>query len=359
MDNFASLSQFITKQIMNTITTKSFFIILFCSVLVGGCKPHHYEYTKISGFIQGSSYHITYENSKGRNYKGDIDSILKVFNKTFSLWDSTSLISRINNNDKKARADDWFVTVFKKSAEINRLSDGAFDITVGPLVRAWGFSNAPVAKHDSAYIDSLRQFVGMEKVHLKKSRKVTKSYPGVQLDMNALAQGFSTDVICDFFDQKGILNYMVEIGGEVRAQGKNASGNYWRIGVDKPIDGNLEPGDQLQAIIELKNKSVSTSGNYRKFYIENGVKYSHEIDPKTGRPARNTLLSATVVAPDCITADALATAFMVLGLEKSKQLLMHKEFSDIEVMFIYGDQQGAFKIFTSKGMDKMVVEITK
>jgi len=338
------------------MTTKHFILILLSSVILTGCKPRVYEYTKISGFAQGTSYHITYENSKGKNYQADIESILNDFNKSLSIWDSTSVISRINKNDPAVEVDDWFVASFNKASEINKISGGAFDITVGPVVRAWGFSTAPVAKHDPAYIDSLLQFVGMEKVKLEK-RKVIKSSPGVQIDMNGLAQGYSTDIVCQFFDRKGIKNYMVEIGGEVRAKGKNASGKFWKIGVDKPVDGNMQPGEMLQAIIEINNKSVSTSGNYRKFYVENGVKYSHTIDPKTGKPAYNTLLSATVVAPDCITADALATSFMVLGVEKGKQLL--EKLSGIGVLFIYSDQQGGYKVFSSKGMDKMVVEMAK
>jgi FAD:protein FMN transferase len=172
-----------------------------------------------------------------------------------------------------------------------------------------------------------------------------------------LAQGYSVDVVCDFFKRKGIKNYMVEIGGEVRAKGINGSGKIWKIGVDKPVDGNMEPGKMLQAIIEIDNKSVSTSGNYRKFYVENGVKYSHTIDPKTGKPAKNTLLSATVVAPDCITADALATSFMVLGVEKGKQL--QEKLKGIDVLFIYSDQQGGYQVFASKGMEKLVVELAK
>jgi thiamine biosynthesis lipoprotein len=227
---------------------------------------------------------------------------------------------------------------------------------VGPVVRAWGFSTVTVARHDSAYIDSLFQYVGMEKVQLK-NRKVIKVSPGVKLDMNGLAQGYSTDIVCDFLDHQGIKNYMVEIGGEVRAKGKNGSGKFWRIGIDKPTDDNQQPGSQLQAIIEIKNKAVSTSGNYRKFYIENGIKYSHTIDPKTGKPAHNTLLSATVVASDCITADALATSFMVLGVEKGKELL--QKLKDVEVMLIYSSPLGEYQIFSSKGMEQMVIEMEK
>lgn len=253
-------------------------------------------------------------------------------------------------------ADDWFVDVFKKSAEVNAVSGGAFDITVGPVVKAWGFGNGPVAKHDTSYIDSLLQFVGMEKVKLD-GRKVIKKYPGVKLDVNALAQGYSVDVVCDFFKSKGIRNYLVEIGGEVRGKGTNAKNNNWHIGIDKPEDGNMMPGNELEAIIEINNKALATSGNYRKFFVENGVKYAHTIDPKTGFPARNTLLSATVVCDDCITADAYATSFMVLGVEKSKELL--KKLPDLEVYFVYSNPKGDYEVFFSEGMKKMIVEQEK
>jgi thiamine biosynthesis lipoprotein len=269
------------------------------------------------------------------------------------MYDSTSIISRINNNDPTVEADDWFIDVFKKSSEVSTLSGGALDITVGPVVHAWGFGTAPIAKHDKAYIDSLLQFVGMDKVKLE-GRKVTKKYPGVSLDVNAVAQGYSVDVVSKFFETKGIKNYLVEIGGEVHCKGTNAKDKLWHVGIDKPTDENIAPGDQLEAIIELDNKSLTTAGNYRKFFVENGVKYGHTIDPKTGFPAKNTLLSATVVADDAVTADAWDTAFMVLGLEKSKELL--KKLPGIDVYFIYSNEQGKFEVFYSEGLKKMIVE---
>lgn len=327
-------------------------VILF----LNACQTKKSEYMKISGFAQGTNYHITYENSKNEDYSDDIDSILKAFDKSCSIYDSTSIISKINNNDPMVEADNWFVDVFKKSAEVNAVSGGAFDITVGPVVNAWGFGNGPVAKHDTAYIDSLLQFVGMEKVKLD-GRKVIKKYPGVKLDVNALAQGYSVDVVCDFFKSKGIRNYLVEIGGEVRGKGTNAKDKFWHIGIDKPADGNMLPGNELEAIIEINNKALATSGNYRAFYVENGVKYAHTIDPKTGFPARNTLLSTTVVCDDCITADAYATSFMVLGVEKSKELL--KKLPDLEVYFVYSNPKGDYEIFFSEGMKKMIVEQEK
>jgi thiamine biosynthesis lipoprotein len=322
-------------------------------VLLTSCRTKKSEYLKISGFAQGTTYHITYENSNNEDYSADIDSILKAFDKSLSIYDSTSIISRINNNDRTVEADDWFVEVFNKSAEVNAISGGAFDITVGPVVKAWGFANGPVAKHDTAHIDSLLQYVGMDKVKLE-GRKVIKKYPGVKLDVNALAQGYSVDVVCDFFKNKGIKNYLVEIGGEVRGKGTNASGKFWHIGIDRPEDGNLMPGNELQAIIEINNKSLATSGNYRKFFVENGVKYAHTIDPKTGFPARNTLLSATVVCDDCITADAYATSFMVVGVEKSKDML--SKLKGVEVYFVYSNPQGGYEVYFSEGMKKMIVE---
>jgi len=329
---------------------------LILLMLFTTCKTKKSEYMKISGFAQGTTYHITYENTTGVDYSQAIDSILKDFNKSCSIYDSTSIISRINNNDPTVEADDWFIDVFNKSVEVNATSGGAFDITVGPVVNAWGFGSTPVMRHDTAYIDSLLQFVGMEKVKLEK-RKIIKKYPGVKLDVNALAQGYSTDVVCDFFKSKGIRNYLVEIGGEVRGKGTNAKNNYWHVGIDKPSEDNSAPGEKLQAIIELNNKSLSTSGNYRAFWVENGVKYSHEIDPKTGFPARNTLLSSSVICDDCITADAYATAFMVLGVDKSKELL-HK-LPGVDVYFVYTNSKGEYEVFFTDGLKKMIIEQEK
>ncbi len=326
---------------------------LFAVLLLASCQTKKSEYVKISGFAQGTTYNITYENSSNEYYGQAIDSILKAFDKSLSSYDSTSIISRINNDDPLVEADDWFVEVFKKSAEVNVISGGAFDITVGPVTRAWGFGDGPVAKHDSAYIDSLLQFVGMDKVKIE-DHNVIKKYPGVKIDVNAIAQGYSVDVVCEFFESKGIKNYLVEIGGEVRGKGTNAKDKFWHIGIDKPSDGNMDPGNELQAIIEINNKSLATSGNYRKFFVEDGIKYSHTIDPKTGFPARNTLLSATVVCDDCMTADAYATAFMVLGVERSMELL--PKLQDIEVYFVYSNPEGEYEVFFSEGMKKMIVK---
>jgi thiamine biosynthesis lipoprotein len=327
---------------------------LFLALLfLSACQPKRSEYFKISGFAQGTTYHITYENSNREDYSAAIDSILRAFDKSLSIYDSTSIISRMNNNDTTARADQWFIDVFNKSVEVNKTSDGAFDITVGPVVNAWGFGKGPELKHDTAYIDSLLRFVGMDKVRLE-GRKLVKKFPGVKLDVNALAQGYSVDVVCDFFKSKGIRNYLVEIGGEVRGKGVNDKGKLWQIGIDRPKDNNFSPGDDLQAIVQIDNKALATSGNYRAFYVENGVKYSHEIDPKTGFPSHNTLLSTSVVCSDCVTADAYATAFMVMGFEKSKALV--DQLKDLDVYFVYSNPEGKYEVYYTGGMKKMIVE---
>jgi thiamine biosynthesis lipoprotein len=336
---------------------KLLWIFSLCVCFTACKKTPKYDYNKLSGFTQGTSYHITYENNTGKDYSLAVDSLLQAFSKSLSTYDSTSVISGINLNKPNAKADELFIKVFRKAKDFYDLSGGAFDITVGPLVNAWGFGPpGPQAKIDTTQIPALLQLVGMNRVHLQ-GNTVVKDNPNIRIDVNAIAQGFSVDYIADYFENEGVKNYMVEIGGEVRTKGKNAKGEYWRIGVDKPLDNNSLPGQNLQAILQLNNKSISTSGNYRKFYERNGVKYAHTINPKTGFPAKNNLLSATVLADDCTTADALATTFMVLGLDKSIELL--KKLKHVEVFFIYNDANGNYQQYFSKGMKKRVLQDEK
>ena len=270
---------------------------------------------------------------------------------SLSVYKDSSIISKINRNED-AVPDSFFTEVFRKSVLISEMTDGAFDITVGPLVRAWGFGPDAHKSFTEAKRDSLLKLVGMSKVSLINGRLV-KTDPHVCLDVNAIAQGFSVDVICRLFDNLGIKNYLVEIGGEVRAKGKKG-GNLWRIGIDKPVDNNMTPGETLQAIIKISDKALATSGNYRKFYIEDGIKYSHEIDPKTGYPAKNTLLSVTIIADECAMADGIATACMVMGKEKTIQFLgIHPEF---EAYLVYSDDSGNFKTWTSEKLKKDLSE---
>jgi thiamine biosynthesis lipoprotein len=311
------------------------------------------EYKKIHGQTQGTTYNITYEDRKGRELKPRIEMLLSKFDLSLSIYEPQSIISRINNN-QDIRVDRNFRRVFHKAEEVYHISDGAFDITVGPLINAWGFGPKASISTDSITIDSILQFVGMDKIKLDGSYLI-KEEPNIQLDVNAIAQGYSVDLVAEFLERKGIANYLVEIGGEVKTKGVNEKGNLWKIGIDKPIDNNYIAGKNLQAIIQLDNKSVATSGNYRKFYEKDGIKYAHSINPKTGYPVLSRLLSATVMSKDCMTADAYATAFMVMGLEKSIILLSDQ--NTIEAYFIYSDDNGNLKTYMTPGMKDAVSEL--
>lgn len=314
------------------------------------------EYKKIEGYIQGTTYHITYEYRTKKDLHPEIEKILHDFDKSLSSYEPQSIISRINKNDPAVIPDELFIEVFQKSVEINQKTNGFFDITVAPIVNAWGFGFAPGADVDSNLIDSLMKFVGMEKVNIKNG-KIIKSDPSVMIDVNAIAQGFSVDVVCRFLDEKKVKNYLVEIGGELKSKGINPKGEDWKIGIDSPIEGNMEAGRTLQAIVAIKGKALATSGNYRKFYEKDGLKYSHTMDPKTGYPALSRLLSATVLADDCMTADAYATSFMVMGIERSIEFLSNNKF--LEAYLVYSDDSGSFKSYSTEGMKNHVIKEAK
>lgn len=312
------------------------------------------EFLEIVGQAQGTYYKIKYEDRPSRNLKGRIEQHLHKFDLSLSIYDSTSIISRVNRNEENLKLDKYFLTVFNKSEEIYHVSNGAFDITVGPLVNAWGFGVSGELSADSSKIDSILQFIGMDKVVLENG-KIKKSHPSVQLDVNAIAQGYSVDVIAAFLERKGIKNYLIDIGGEIKAKGVNHKGAAWRIGIDKPIENNYSRSpENVQAVFSIINKSLATSGNYRKFHEKNGVKYSHSINPKTGYPVMSKLLSATVIAENCMSADAFATAFMVMGLEKS--ILFLSKHKELDAYLIYSDDEGNFKTFVTPNFKKLLVD---
>ena len=327
---------------------------IVCCFIFVACKPKPaIKYDHIEGLAQGTTYSMTFENSSGKKYGALIDSILKDFDRSLSEYVPSSIISRMNANDSTVRADKHFKTIFEKSGQLWEQTGGAMDITVGPITDALGFGASAKTEFDSAKIKRLLKYVGFEKVRLEND-KLIKSDTAVKLDVNSIAQGYSVDVVSNFFESEGMKNYMVEIGGEVRAKGKNAKGLYWHIGIDKPNEGERMPGENLQAIIGLDNQSVTTAGNYRKFFEDNGVKYTHIINPKTGFPVRSRLLSVTIVAKDCITADGWDTAFMVLGLEKSVELL--KKHSELEAYLIYNDEKGNYQVYMTDGFKKMLTQ---
>ena len=319
----------------------SIVLLLFLS----GCKESSSELLKIAGEAQGTTYHISFYSGDGNDYQQAIDSIFKKIDSSLSTYLPVSIISRVNQNEESVELDDHFIKVYDKAAEVSKLTNGVFDITVAPIINAWGFGFSKKEKVDSFMIDSLLQFIGYKKVQLKNNR-VIKEKPGIMLDFNAIAQGYTVDVIAKYLELKGIRSYFIELGGEVRARGKKSGDENWKVGIDKPIEDAA--GDrELQSILKLQDQALATSGNYRKFYVEKGQKYSHIIDPATGYPAKNNLLSVSVVANDCMTADAFATAFMVLGLERAKQFLAENKDLQLEVYFIY-DNKGEWETYTSE-----------
>ena len=307
-------------------------------------------YNSIEGLIFGTVYHVTYQYDG--DLKPEIEKAFKTFDGSLSTFNDTSVISKINQN-KEVVPDSFFLNVYNRSMEISKETDGAFDITVAPLVNAWGFGFKKNQQVDSLTIDSLLQITGYEKISLAQG-KIIKKDARIMLDCSAIAKGYASDVIAGVLQRHGVKNFMVEIGGEIVARGHNPKKEAWRIGVNKPVDDSLSMNQELQTILQLTDVGMATSGNYRNFYYKEGKKYAHTINPKTGYPVQHNLLSTTVVAKDCMTADALATAFMVMGLEKAEAFAnAHPE---IEAYFIYSDEKGNFQNYFTKGMKKYIAE---
>jgi thiamine biosynthesis lipoprotein len=308
------------------------------------------NYITVSGMALGTSFKIIYNDSKKRDFYDSVMKIFDEFENSLSLYRKHSIISKVNRNEDVV-LDDYFIEMFNRAREITEQTDGAFDISAAPLFEVWGWGEKEKIKVTPEMIDSLKQYTGMDKIRIE-GRKTFKTSPNVRINSNAIAKGYCSDIVAKFIERQGISDYLVEIGGEVVLKGKNRLGKDWRMGIDKPFDGNLIPGQSLQAIVNISDKALATSGDYRRYYIENGVKYSHTIDPKTGYSAKQNVLSVTVIASDCMTADALATAFMVMGLEKTKKFLMQHH--DIEVFLLYADKDDV-KEFVSENMKHRIV----
>jgi thiamine biosynthesis lipoprotein len=331
--------------------TLYFFLVLS---FLAACSDDLSNYGRLTGFTQGTTYSIVYDGIaefSTEKMREEAEEILADIDSSLSVYNDSSVISRINRNEDIA-ANKYFAEVFDKSVEMSELTGGAFDITVMPLVRAWGFGPDEHKNFDRSKLDSLLSLVGFRKVELRDN-KVIKADPRVTLDANAIAQGYTVDVLSNRFDELGIRNYLIEVGGEVRVRGKKGR-NYWKIGIDRPADSNMVPGANLQAILKLTDKSLATSGNYRKFFVENGVKYSHTIDPVTGYPAKNRLLSASIITRECAVADAVATACMVMGLEKSIEFLNNNP--AIEGYLIYSDDNGNYSTWISASLKQYLEE---
>lgn len=304
------------------------------------------SYLSESGRVFGTFYKIKYEAKDGRSlaehYKRlflEVDSSLSTFNKE-------SIISRFNSGEDSVLVDSHFRNVFEKGAAVSEISGGAFDMTVAQVVNAWGFGFSKRDDVSDELIDSLMRHVGYGKVRLVNGLLV-RDEAGVMLDASAIAKGYSVDVVARCLDSLGVENYMVEIGGEISVKGVNYEGRPWGIGVTNPVDDSTMMRTELYDVVYLQDKAMATSGNYRQYYHKGGKKYSHTIDPRTGYPVEHNLLSASVFADDCMTADALATACMVVGLDSS--MAMIEAIPDVEGFFIYADSSGVFQTKTTSG----------
>jgi thiamine biosynthesis lipoprotein len=334
---------------MSAIRALLFSIIAI--LLLNSCERESKSTINISGAAQGTSYSITYLAGAYSNYRESIDSIFKQIDLSLSTYVPGSIISRVNRNDDAVLVDDHFSTVFHRSIEVSENTGGLFDVTVAPLVNAYGFGTARKSQVDEKRIDTLLSYIGYTKVKLMDS-KVVKSSPAMMLDFNAIAQGYTVDVLASFLESKGINNYLIELGGEIRAKGKKLDGSLWTVGIEQPEESK-EAGISLNTSIGLENTALATSGNYKKYYVEGGKKYTHIINPITGSPAKSNLLSATVLAADCMTADAYATAFMVMGLDSAKRFVSdHKELG-LEIFFIY-DDNGTLRTYISDNLSKQM-----
>jgi len=322
---------------------------LLLILLVLSCteKANEPSYLKVTGITMGViHYSITYLDEHTFNYSPEIDSLLDAFNQSLSTYVPDSEISLLNDQGKLQYQSPFFYPILVASQEVYQITSGAYDPTVGPLVDLWGFG--PGKKQvvpDSVSIVDAKRKIGFH--HISFDNRSVETSNGVRLDFSAIAKGYAVDVVADFLKGKGIKNYFIEIGGEVACYGENPSGKPWQIGIYDPRVED-DPAKQHAAIVKVKNQAIATSGNYRNYYEVDGKKYGHTISPYTGYPVQHSLLSASVFAKDCMSADAYATAFMVLGLEKSIALVNQN--NAIEAYFIYADERGQLKTFVSEGI---------
>ena len=328
-------------------------LFYFLSIFIISCGTNSTDKVLVSnyGYTQGTTYSIRYMSPKGENHQKIIDQVLLKVDHSLSTYKEASVISKINNN-VSMQVDSLFIDVFEMAVKIAKETDGAFDPTIAPIVNFWGFGFEEIQNKDEKVHAGLMETVGYENLSIKDCLLV-KTHPNTQLDFNAIAQGYTVDLIAQELQKIGIHDYMIEVGGELICKGLNAEGQMWRIGIDKPTEEIEEK--RFQAIIEVDNKAVASSGNYRNFNVDekNGEKYVHTIHPKLGMPIQSNLLSVTIVSESCIEADAYATACMVMGLEESIAFINKKP--ELEALLIYSSPKGQWLKYQTEGFTEMCV----
>ena len=301
-------------------------LFIACSLLLlVSCAQK--EYRQNTNFVFGTIYNITYQSDK--DLQQEIEAELMKVDGEFSMFNPQSTVARINSGDSTVERSEMFNEIYQLAQTVSKETDGAFDITVAPLVNAWGFGFKHEQLPTPEQVDSLLQLRN-------------------QMDFSAIAKGYGCDVVARLLESHGIHNYMVEIGGEVVVSGKNAKGDDWHIGITKPTDDSLSVEGEMQTVLAITDHAMATSGNYRNFYYQGGRKYAHTIDPRTGYPVQHSLLSATVLAENCATADAYATSFMVLGVEGAKAVLARHP--ELMAYLIYTDEKGQLATWASPSL---------
>ena len=327
-----------------------FLVLLIVGTVLIIRQQQNTAYQHNQGFIFGTVYNVTYQSDKDLNQ--EILTALKQVDASLSMFNEQSTISKINRNEP-VKPDKMFIEVFELAKKVSAETGGAFDITVAPLVNAWGFGFKQGQIPDKQMIDSLLAIIGFNKIDLKGGN-IIKQDPRIMLDCSAIAKGYGSDVVARLLRSRDVKNFMIEIGGEVVTSGISEKRLPWKIGVTKPTDDSLSVNQELQTILNVTDKAMATSGNYRNFYYKNGKKYAHTIDPKTGRPVQHNILSATVLANNCAIADAYATSFMVLGLDEAQKVL--EKHPELMAYFIYSDANGENAVWFSPSMKSKIVE---
>lgn len=324
-------------------------LIIGTFLIIQRHKPSNVSFQQNEGTIFGTVWHATYQSDS--SLQTSIIEVLQQVDASLSMFNPQSTLSRINRNESN-KTDSLFDVVFTQAQQISQATNGAFDITVAPLVNAWGFGFKNGSMPDSMQVDSLRQFVGWQGVSLENGL-VTKADPRIVLDLSAIAKGFGVDQVAHLFRSHGIKNFMIEIGGEIVVSGCNPKGNDWSIGVNKPVDDSLSTNHEIETILRLTDCAMATSGNYRNYYISaDGRKLAHTIDPATGYPVQHSILSSTVLAPTCAMADAFATSFMVMGLDSAQSVL--NKHPELQAYFIYTDSKGKYSIWSSASLSDKI-----
>lgn len=329
---------------------KSLILIAAMATLVCSCKTDKANKIILQGLAQGSYYAITYYDSQNRNFQNEIDSIFQLVDGSVSLWNDTSIITRVNRNEE-VTLNQVFIDNFNIAQAASELSDGYFDATISPLVAAWGFSYKNGDSITTQLIDSLHQLVNYQNVRIEDG-KVIKADPLMTLDFNAIAQGYTSDMISDFLLSQGIQDFIVDTGGEIMAHGTKPDKRQWIVGIEKPAV-NWDSERTVQERIYLHDKGLVTSGSTRKYVERDGKRYSHCIDPKTGYPVEHNVLSATVIAENSVWADALASICMVMGIEKSLPII--EGMDGVEAFYIFANEKGELETFSTEGFKKLMV----